>query len=58
MIKKVLKILTELELFLKKIKILKKIICFFLKKWVYLCHKSSENYENGTFLKKEKRGKF
>lgn len=35
-----------------------KIICFFLKNRVHLCYKSSENYENGTFLKKEKRGKF
>lgn len=58
MIKKVLKMLIELELFFEKDKNFDKIICFFLKNRVHLCYKSSENYENGTFLKKEKRGKF
>lgn len=49
MIKKVLKILTELELFFEKDKNFDKIICFFLKNRVHLCYKSSENYKNGTF---------
>lgn len=40
--------------FFKKDKNFDKIICFFLKNRVHLCYKSSENYENGTFLKTEK----
>ena len=54
MIKKVLKIITELELFFEKDKNFDKIICLFLKNRVHLCYKSSENYENGTFKKTEK----